>query len=302
MGKSNAGNGATLTGDDTALDATEQGAAGQNATETTADAAAEAASTETASDPIDATEPAAPVIDEDRAREIFQEIIEEAISPERLQAMADEYAARMAGQITDRVVAATLADDRLKSMIADCVSETFAQRGENGTGNTQERDPVAVAPKSETIQAAAADAVADRDATAKAAVSTEKARQKELTSAMASAASDRVLALAGAGETIDLGEPMRLRFGDDTRFIPTIAPIDTHYGHDGDMPLFTARADQLVLGQDIDFDPQQPAATITEAWLIGEGGARRCEISGGLRVGGGAEAKLPAGHLAFLVS
>jgi hypothetical protein len=44
---------------------------------------------------------------------------------------------------------------------------------------------------------------------------------------------------------------------------------------------------------------------VTTAWLAGTGkesgetAAVRCEISGGLRAGGGAEAAIPPGHLIF---
>lgn len=87
----------------------------------------------------------------------------------------------------------------------------------------------------------------------------------------------------------------RLFFSDGTKFLPAIGAID--------VPAKAVRVlnGKLVIDKAIDFDPSLPSAEVTEVWLEPneDDAFAKCDIPGGLRIGGGHEAQLPAGHLAF---
>lgn len=124
----------------------------------------------------------------------------------------------------------------------------------------------------------------------------ERQRAEAAVRAYARATSGGISRYAG-GAAIAGG---RLFFSDGTRFLSPIGAID--------VPAKAARVlnGKLVIDQAIDFDPSLPSAEVTEVWLepnendaFPKEAFAKCDIPGGLRIGGGHEAQLPAGHLAF---
>lgn len=84
-----------------------------------------------------------------------------------------------------------------------------------------------------------------------------------------------------------------LRFGDGEAIIGSIPPREVAR-HE----LLPAGA-RMVFDARLDFDPSMPPARVRDAWLIAGKKTLRCEIPGGLPVGGGAQAQIPAGFLEF---
>lgn len=86
-------------------------------------------------------------------------------------------------------------------------------------------------------------------------------------------------------------QPLELRFGDGESFFGDAVPVErSRFKPDG---FGTAYLDPLT------FDASGDLHRLTEAWLLGGAGAVKCEIGGGVFVGGGHEVQLPGGHLIF---
>ncbi len=85
-----------------------------------------------------------------------------------------------------------------------------------------------------------------------------------------------------------------LRFGESNAFIPSIPPRDIERS-----VLKPAGAGRATLNLEIGFPPEGPPVRVTHAWLIAGGKSVSCEIPGGMKVGGGAQARIPAGYLVF---
>lgn len=85
--------------------------------------------------------------------------------------------------------------------------------------------------------------------------------------------------------------PVELLFSDGSAILPRRREIDRAQ--------LKVTGSRVIFDAPIDFAPDGEPAKVTEAWLVAGGAAVRCEIAGGLRVGGGAQASIPAGHLIF---
>lgn len=112
---------------------------------------------------------------------------------------------------------------------------------------------------------------------------------KDAAKAHAAAEKNEVATFAELPET----GAITLRFGDGDRFIPTIPPIELTRDD------FKPEGGRGLLMRAVDFDPGAPSARVTAAWIVAGRKTVKCEISGGINVGGGAMAKIPAGHLIF---
>jgi hypothetical protein len=101
---------------------------------------------------------------------------------------------------------------------------------------------------------------------------------------------------AVAGEVPTISELARrsglqLRFSDGSAFVGPVIGADAE--------AFIPAGPRGLYNQDVIFPAEGPPASVMAAWLLDGEKAVRCEMSGGLRIGGGAQAKIPAGHLIF---
>lgn len=246
---------------------------------------------------------AAPVLSEDRVRELIAEVIP---TPEDLaKALAasfptkDEWASMLNAEVAKQIDVAIAGEEfrtAISSLVAAQVDVVLAERAP--------ATPATPAPTGDAmVDSAAADraaidaAEAQRVLADKAASAQNKAWLKARDEAVKSATADFELAQAGEGGAVDIDGAFKLRFADNEGFIASLPAMDATAG----AGLFVKRADQLIQAVDIPFSAGLDSALITAAWLISDTGSRKLDVSGGLRVGGGSEAKFPAGHIAFLV-
>lgn len=90
---------------------------------------------------------------------------------------------------------------------------------------------------------------------------------------------------------LDPGQEIVLRFADGDVFVgPSVTVDASHLQAVGGRGLYQKR---------VDFPSDGSPSTVSVALLVAGEKAVRCELPGGLRIGGGAQAAIPAGHLIF---
>jgi hypothetical protein len=101
-----------------------------------------------------------------------------------------------------------------------------------------------------------------------------------------------VRSLAELFEDLPDTAAITLRFADGDEFLRTVPPRAV------DRAELVAAGSRVSLNARIEFDPGLPAAQVTAAFLIAGKKTLRCAV-GPLRIGGGAQACIPAGFLEF---
>jgi hypothetical protein len=142
-----------------------------------------------------------------------------------------------------------------------------------------------------------ADAEAEAsDAKVESAEKFEKAAKRQRKrAASADARADYVRALDGRvpsfGQLPD-DKPLSLRFADSDGFIDGAIEV-------GREDLTVSPSGRATYAKPVEFAPLQEGADLTEVWLLGGKSGVRIRIHGGLRIGDGRSAAIPAGHLRF---
>ncbi|HEX8400515.1 MAG TPA: hypothetical protein VF628_02300 [Allosphingosinicella sp.] len=89
------------------------------------------------------------------------------------------------------------------------------------------------------------------------------------------------------------GEALHLRFADGNSFVPHLPPVSVSADE------LEARGGRALYPLPVEFASDAPPAIVNAAWLVAGDKAVRCEISGTLKTGGGASARIPSFHLIF---
>lgn len=210
-----------------------------------------------------------------------------AISPADVQKMIDAAIAR---DRADRP--APLDGDAIGKMIAEGIAKHHAEAEGAAKAAAAENDAAADRQRKADARQAEEDAKAQAkadDVKRKADARADEQRREAAASAYRSALTRTPGDIHAAKE---LGGV--LRFADGTTFL---SDQGTRAIAGSEMSMLNGR---IVIDKVLTFDAQGARATVSEAWLELETGAMaKCDVPGGLQVGGGAEAQLPAGHLAF---